>query len=189
MEKDRYEAFWDFHELSDEKQFNLALYKGLNEIIQKEKIKPDLVNESALKILLDIWRQDIDWSDYSELDYQVKLLIEEYKVAISNIYEFVETKFPFKKQEYIKTLNQMYVFPVWKTEEMVDVLFQKQNWLFVINIFNVKGTIIDRKPIPFNVNSNFIKNLEYFKKKVWEVDLNQYSTGVVSVVGIWISIL
>ena len=189
MKKWRYEAFWNFHELSAEKQFKFDLYKGLNDIIQKEKIKPDLVNDSALKILLDIWKQDIDFSDYSELDHQVKLLIEEHKLAISNIYEFVETKFPFKKEEYIKILNQMDALPVWEIEGIVDMLFQKQEGIFIINIFNIRDELISRKAIPFNINSNFVKNLEYFKKKVWEVDISQFSTGPVSAIGVGVSIL
>lgn len=174
MEKDRFEAFWHFAELSAEKQLKLSLYKGLNKIIQKEKIESDLVNGSVSKIVLDTWNKDIDWSDYSEMDYQVKLLVEEHKISVENIYEFVENKFPLKKQAYIDILKEMEFVPVFERQKVVDTIFEKEKGIFTVRFSDIEWNPIDIFSIKFNINWDFVENLEYFKNKALDIDLNNY---------------
>ena len=187
---ERYKIFSSFDELEDKKQIKFSNFLKFNEFLEREWISSyDKIYDSYMKVL-SAW-EDINYSDYSELDFQIKYLIEEEKVAVNNILEFAEIKFSDIETMLKDALLESPLFtPINKIWEFIAInkdiekqipvvikdLVKRWKWNLVIITKDPKILSEEWKTfhlIDFDFTNDIVNNLFKFKEKLLDFDLDK----------------
>lgn len=80
-------------ELDSSNKLKFSDFERLNDFLERNPLLSytDLYN-SYVKVVLDIWNTP-DFTSYSELDFQVKYLVDEIKVPLNRILDYAKLKF------------------------------------------------------------------------------------------------
>jgi len=102
---DRFKNFSDFSDLSEENSQEFCEFEKFNQFLERELVNDYLkIYNSYIKIILG----DTDYSNYSELDFQIKLLVDEVKVPVNKILEFAELKFKLLNDIILELIDDLY---------------------------------------------------------------------------------
>jgi len=198
--EESYKVFKWFDELDTKKQIKYKDFEKFNIFLEKNEVwSYDEIFDSYLRVLS--W-ENIDYVDYSELDFQIKYLIEEKKVAVNNILEFAELKFSDLENLLTTLLLESNLFSpinkigdfVWinkdieeKIPDVVKNILKEKKWNLVV---------IMQKPwekqrffhlIDFDFTKDVIKNFQTFKEKLLDFNLDEeYKKNSTLAVWIWI---
>lgn len=176
--------FSDFWELSAEEKLQFSDFERLNCYIEANPFiwYMELYN-SYVRVVLDIWKNP-NISDYSELDFQVKYLIDETKVPLNSILSYANIKFWWAKE----LLEWFFVKLPWIKQDdiikILDTINKIKRWYIEIAVFLVDKDEPEVHTIYFDIKSkpedlqkklkNWFDNLDIERIKKWKV------------VGIWL---
>jgi len=194
----RLKGFSELDELNTKKQIKYKALEKINNLLENEKkIDYDTLINSYTKNL--IWSENIDYVQFSELDYQMKYIIEENKVALTSILDFANNKFPTPNNFLMDIFKQSNIFSpihnVWWIlainnnsefkKQVINKILKTEKWeleiLFHNPISNRKITYL----IEFNLNS--IDWFLNFKNELIDFDIDKIMNEKhVIIKGIWV---
>lgn len=157
-------------ELDEEKQNKFKNFKRLNIILENNPIiQTQEIFNSYTMIILKEW----EISNYTELDFQIKYLIEELNISINSILEFTWEKFYNIKDVINNYFIKKIRFDKEKIDNIIDDIYSKKVWKFHIKfIYNNEDsefTVID-----FNINwdlKKFEEKLDWFFRNINLIEL------------------
>ena len=98
-----------FHSLSDaEKSVKERFYwfDALNNVIESS----NATNEQIRKAYIDVLLGELPSSQYNELHFHIRYLIDEVRIACNRILEFAEAKFPFVWDVFLAQVREVWIF-------------------------------------------------------------------------------
>ncbi len=107
-------ASWEYDEYQE--------FWWLNQSIEQWKYSREDIKNAYYDVLL--WEKEI--SNYNELHFQIKYLIDEIKISVNHILQFAELKFPSYKEESIRLINSKY-FDNYEARELLMSFLDKDN--------------------------------------------------------------
>jgi hypothetical protein len=131
-----------FWEIPNELKEKFSDLEDFNKFLEKDAYFYADIYRSCLKAISDFWEK-VDTSEYEELDFQIKYLIEETKVPINKILGFVKSKY-LGKVLHITSL-MLKLEP--KIEEILRSIVKIWKWKIVFTSLykNANNTTIERK--------------------------------------------
>lgn len=146
----RYKVFWSLNDLDELKKNKFEKFKKFNDFLEREGISDyDKVFDSYIKVLSQ--SNESNYFDYSELDFQIKYLIEEENIAVNSILEFAENKFSrlekllkdlFEKVSLFSPIyNINWVLAVLKEdnnsiEKFIEIIKEIKKWELIVKFEN-----------------------------------------------------
>lgn len=147
--------FSQINELNEEKQKEFKDFSNVNKILENNPVfQYNEIYNSYIKIILN----DKNYQDYSELDYQIKYLIEENWISVNKILEFAKTKF-WKIEDILSSFlkDKLFFFSDLDDDSMIENtiknIYEKKSWNIQFQIiFTDKIKINEVISIDFDIN-------------------------------------
>lgn len=162
--------FSDFSSLDTENKQTFYEFSEFNSFLEKNTITYLNLYNSYIKIILDIWRKDIDFSTYSELDFQIKLLIEDTKVPINKILEFANLKFWNFETELYKTLKGLDFLADEDVKKLLEKLLKNKQWDLIFSFLGEDWDEIHSIEMKFDIKNFSIESIQNLKKQIGVID-------------------
>lgn len=149
---------WNFRsfsllgELNNLNKVRFSDFEKLNDFLERNPLLwyTDLYN-SYVKVVLDLWSIP-NYTNYNELDFQLRYLIDDIKIPLNRILDYAKCKFPW----VIEVAKDFFLSIPWCTEsyaqELIEGLEIFKKWNILISVF-VNGFIDpDLFSIPFDIS-------------------------------------
>lgn len=177
--------FSQLWELDDDNKLRFSDFEKLNEFLERSPLLSytDLFN-SYVKIVLDIWKNPNFW-EYSELDFQVKYLIDEVKVPLNKILNYARLKY----WEFNDVLKWFFSNIPWIDEdtqmEIIGHINKRKTWSIVIYVKTTIDTP-EEHIILFDLNSNPSILHKRLKECFDKINLERIKTWEIKWIWIWL---
>ncbi len=137
MNNQKLKLFTDIGEMDEINRLRFSDFKWLNDLLNWNALSTyeDLYN-SYVKVVLDIWGNP-NYREYSELDFQVKMLIDEIKVPLNRVIDFARLKF-WTIKDLLKSC--LLKFPQMKEEDAIETaqkLLSNWDWYIVVQFHGI----------------------------------------------------
>jgi len=182
----RIKIFSSFEELSEDKKLRYSKLEKFNDLLEREWIEYyEKIYDSYFKIITST-DKNIDFSNYSELDFQIKYLIEEKKIAVNLILDFVWEKFSTMENMLVNIFDKSTIFSpfhkiwpmVWILKDMQEVkksiinqILEIKKWELVIKFINPIDSNNRSYLINFDLNDLWI--LKRFEEEILNFDVDK----------------
>ncbi len=165
--EEKYKIFWNFFELDNENKEKYKDFENINKILELSwnKNNYDTIYDSYL----NYFQGSNDYSNYTEIDFQIKYLIDEKKIAVNKILEFAWEKFKtrykflhdiLKKSNLFSPIHNLsWMLAVSKSEIDID--------LFIKNLLRIESweIFIKFKELNWNSNSTYLIGFNFKNDK------------------------
>ncbi len=182
----RIKVFSSFKELDEEKKYKYFRLEKFNDSLEREWIKDyKEIYDSYIKNIIST-DKNIDFSNYSELDFQIKYLIEEEKVAVNSILEFAWEKFSTYEKLLIDLFDRSSIFSpfhkvwtmVWILKDLQEVkneliykILKLKKWELVIKFINPID--FSNRTYLINFDLNNLWEFEKFEEEILSFDVDK----------------
>lgn len=179
---EKIKLFSQMWELDEENKLEFWEFEKLNDFLERNPLFKyvDIYN-SYIKIILDEWKTP-NFAEYSELDFQVKRLIEEVKVPVNKVLLFAELKYWWINEIIKWFFTKVPHITDEAINEIIKVVNERKTW----NIIILLGGINKQFSIPFNLNwkvEDFHKNI---KECFAQIDFGQVKEWKILWIWIWV---
>lgn len=170
--------------MDDENKLRFSDFERLNTFLNRNVLTYEDLYNSYVKVILDIWRNP-NYMEYSELDFQVKMLIDEIKVPLNRIIDFARLKYWTVKDLLTWCLLRIPQMTEEDAMEVVQKLLSKWEWYIVVKFMWIDEESSQEYLIHIDINlpeQELVKNL---KEWFWKIDMNQIKQWKVIWAWIW----
>lgn len=153
---ERFKTFGDISELTPREQDELSVFHGLNKIVEENKTiswYQDIVKAYS-QAILNMWEEWVDFSEYWELDFQVKYLLEEMNQT-NGILSFADKKFKLIETVIAELLENIWPLSKEKSLKIFNIMNDYKEWKLCFKICDIENNDLNEVLIPFNLNIDF----------------------------------
>lgn len=167
--------FWNFSDLTSQEKIDLSKFTHLNETIEKNNEFDNYraVYSAYVSGMLNIWEDEQNLVWCSELDYQIKYLID--KLWLTNgILLFAEKKYQKLDTAIWELLVSHDILYQEEEKEYLEIINSIKKWIFSIEILDCFGNYIDSCELMFNIEWDIISEYEKFKNGLLKFDIARF---------------